>query len=156
MIDFDVAHIGLPYNAILGYPALSKFMAVIHHAYNLVKLPSTGGTIVICGVVTDALYAAQAAYKAAAVASPADEDEDSLPRPPAKKKHLFSQEKAATKQVPLEASGSGASVTIGANLPTKQESALVTFLRANSDMFAWTPSDMSGVPREDKQKRTLT
>ena len=25
---------------------------------------------------------------------------------------------------------------------------LVAFLRANSDMFAWTPSDMSSVPRE--------
>ena len=27
LIDFDVAHIRLPYNAILGYPALAKFMA---------------------------------------------------------------------------------------------------------------------------------
>ena len=53
------------------------------------------------------------------MASPADEDEEPLPRPPAKKKQLFSQEKAATKQVSLEASGSGASVTIGANLPPK-------------------------------------
>ena len=26
LIDFDVAHICLPYNAILGYPALAKFM----------------------------------------------------------------------------------------------------------------------------------
>ena len=26
-LDFDVAHISLPYNAILGYPALAKFMA---------------------------------------------------------------------------------------------------------------------------------
>jgi hypothetical protein len=25
---------------------------------------------------------------------------------------------------------------------------LITFLQANSDMFAWTPSDMPGVPRE--------
>ena len=25
---------------------------------------------------------------------------------------------------------------------------LVAFLRANADMFAWTPSDMPGVPRE--------
>ena len=90
-----------------------------HHAYNLVKLPGSGGTIVIRGVVLDALYAAQTAYKAAAVASPADEDEEPLPRPPAKKKQLFSQEKATTKQVPLEASGSGSSITIGANLPTK-------------------------------------
>ena len=28
LIDFDVVHIRLPYNAILGYPALAKFMAV--------------------------------------------------------------------------------------------------------------------------------
>ena len=117
LIDFDVAHIGLPYNAILGYPALDKFMAITHHASNLVTLPGTGGTIGIRDVVTYALYAAQAAYKAAAVASPADEDEEPLPRPPAKKQ-LFSQEKAATKQVPLEASGSGASITIGANVGT--------------------------------------
>ena len=82
LIDFDVAHIGLPYNAILGYPALAKFMAVTHHAYNLVKLPGSDGTIVIPGMVSDALYAAQAAYKAATVASPADEDEEPLPRPP--------------------------------------------------------------------------
>ena len=48
-----------------------KFMTVTHHAYNLVKLPGLGGTIVIRGMVSDALYTAQAAYKAAAVASPA-------------------------------------------------------------------------------------
>jgi hypothetical protein len=49
LIDFDVAHIDLPYNAILGYPALAKFMAVTHHAYNLVKLPGHNGTITIHG-----------------------------------------------------------------------------------------------------------
>ena len=31
LINFDIAHIRLPYNAILGYPALAKFMAVTHH-----------------------------------------------------------------------------------------------------------------------------
>ena len=31
LIDFDVAHIRLPYNAILGYPALDNFMAATHH-----------------------------------------------------------------------------------------------------------------------------
>ena len=48
-IDFDVAYIGLPYNAILGYPALVKFMAVTHHTYNIVKIPGSGGTISIHG-----------------------------------------------------------------------------------------------------------
>ena len=31
LIDCDIAHIHLSYNAILGYPALAKFMAVTHH-----------------------------------------------------------------------------------------------------------------------------
>ena len=117
-IDFDVAHIGLPYNAILGYPALAKFMAVTHHAYNIVKLPGSGGTIAIHGQVQDAMRSVETAYKAAAVAFPADEDMEPLERP-AKKKQLFSQEQAATKKVSLDASGSGASVTIGAGLPPK-------------------------------------
>ena len=48
-IDFDVSYIGLPYNAILGYPALVKFMAVTHHAYNMVKLPANTDTVTIHG-----------------------------------------------------------------------------------------------------------
>ena len=117
-IEFDVAHIGLPYNAILGYPALAKFMAVTHHAYNIVKLPGSGGTIAIHGQVQDAMRSVETTYKAAAVAFPADEDMEPLERP-AKKKQLFSQEQAATKKVSLDARGSGASVTIGAGLSTK-------------------------------------
>ena len=35
LIDFDIAPIGLPYNVILGYPALAQFMAATHPAYNL-------------------------------------------------------------------------------------------------------------------------
>jgi hypothetical protein len=49
LIDFDVAHVGLPYNAILGYPALAKFMAVTHHACNTVKLSGYSGTINVHG-----------------------------------------------------------------------------------------------------------
>ena len=43
LIDFDVAHIRLPYNAILGYPALAKFMAVTHHGYNILTMLGSGG-----------------------------------------------------------------------------------------------------------------
>ena len=39
LVDFDIARIGLPYNAILGYPALAQFMAATHPAYNLMKMP---------------------------------------------------------------------------------------------------------------------
>ena len=46
-ITFDVAHFDLPYNAILGRPALAKFMAVIHYACNTLKLPGMAGVITI-------------------------------------------------------------------------------------------------------------
>jgi hypothetical protein len=36
---------------------------------------------------------------------------------------------------------------IGAGLDPKLEDALVSFLRANRDIFAWKPADMPGVPR---------
>jgi hypothetical protein len=36
-LDFDVTYIVLPYNAILGYPALAKFMAATHHGFNVLK-----------------------------------------------------------------------------------------------------------------------
>ena len=38
-IAFDVAEIPLPYNGILGRPALAKFMAALHYAYNTLKMP---------------------------------------------------------------------------------------------------------------------
>ena len=38
-IIFDVAEILLPYNGILGRPALAKFMAASHYAYNKLKMP---------------------------------------------------------------------------------------------------------------------
>ena len=37
-IIFDVAEIPLPYNGILGRPALAKFMAASHYAYNMLKM----------------------------------------------------------------------------------------------------------------------
>ena len=40
-----------------------------------------------------------------------------------------------------------ATFTIGAGLPQDQEEALINFLRANKDVFAWEPKDLAGVPR---------
>jgi hypothetical protein len=52
-----------------------------------------------------------------------------------------------TKKVPL-GDGTSRTFTIGATLTPKQENALVAFLLEKSDVFAWEPSDHSGVPRE--------
>ena len=91
LIDFDVAHLGLPYNTILGYPMLAKFLAVTHHAYNVLKMPGCSGILTVSCDEKDAICSLEHAYKAAATAHPADED---VAEPPeattVKKKQLFS------------------------------------------------------------------
>ena len=43
---------------------------------------------------------------------------------------------------------SGTTFTIGADLDPDQEKALVKFLLANKEVFAWEPKKLVGVPRE--------
>ena len=44
---FDVSDMPLPYNGILGRPALAKFMAVAHYAYNTLKMPAEWGVLTV-------------------------------------------------------------------------------------------------------------
>ena len=68
---------------------------------------------------------------------------------PAKNKQLFTQDKAETKQVPVDEDGStSATFTIGANLEPEQEKALIRFLHVNKKLFVWEPNQLAGVPRE--------
>ena len=71
-----MAHISLPYNAILGYPALAKFMAVTHHAYNMVRMPGPGGVITIRGEEEDAARSVEHALKELMAPHPTDGNEN--------------------------------------------------------------------------------
>ena len=70
LIDFDIAHIRLPYNTILGYPALAKFVAVTHHGYNVLKMPGSGGIIIVPCEERDAVCSLGRAFQAASVEDP--------------------------------------------------------------------------------------
>ena len=70
LIDFDVAHIHLPYNAILGYPALAKFMAVTHHGYNVLKMPGSSGVITVPCEERDEVCSLERAFEAGAIKDP--------------------------------------------------------------------------------------
>jgi hypothetical protein len=48
-IKFEVADFDSSYHAILGRPALAKFMAVPHYAYLLLKMPGKIGVLTLCG-----------------------------------------------------------------------------------------------------------
>ena len=85
LIDFDVVHIRLPYNAILGYPALAKSMAVTHHGYNVLKMPGSGGIITVPCEERDAVCSLEHAFQAAAIDNPNSRSEGPLETIPKKK-----------------------------------------------------------------------
>ena len=46
-INFYVADLNTAYHAILGWPALAKFMAIPHYAYLVLKMPSRTGVLAL-------------------------------------------------------------------------------------------------------------
>ena len=113
------------------------------------KMPGSSGVFTVMGDTGDALTDLRLTFKATAASRPAT---GSAPEgsgaAPMKKKPLFSQDRAGTKQVSVDEDGeSGATFTIGTGLPRVQEESLVGFLHANKDVFAWQATDLVGVPQ---------
>jgi hypothetical protein len=48
-VIFDVTEVNLPFNAIVGRPALYQFMAVAHYRYLILKMSSPNGIIKVHG-----------------------------------------------------------------------------------------------------------
>jgi hypothetical protein len=48
-LEFEVVDFPSQYHAILGSPAYSRFMAVSHHTYLLLKMPGPNGVITVKG-----------------------------------------------------------------------------------------------------------
>ena len=86
-VMFDVVDFPLPYNGILGRPALAKFMEASHYAYNILKMPGPISVISVPGDKKDALICADKIYREAAAAAdrntlaaeaPGGEEEDQV------------------------------------------------------------------------------
>jgi hypothetical protein len=48
-VQFDVAEVNLPFNAIIGRPALYRFMAIAHYGYLVLKMSSPAGVLTMRG-----------------------------------------------------------------------------------------------------------
>jgi hypothetical protein len=64
-IWFEVVDISSPYHALLGCPALAKFMAVPHYAYLKMKLPGPRGVITVSGYFKKSLACTKASSQLA-------------------------------------------------------------------------------------------
>jgi hypothetical protein len=99
----------MPYNTILGYPALAKFMAVPHHSFNVLKILSANDMITMRCNEKDALRSVVHDYREAATMFPADEDLLEHSGDLVRKKQLVSQERAAAKKAALQLFSPGSS-----------------------------------------------
>ena len=75
----------LPFNAIIGRPALYRFMAIAHYGYLVLKMPSPAGVLTVQGDRTAAVAAVEKLHALAAEAARSEEDPStSQPLAPAK------------------------------------------------------------------------
>ena len=84
-VQFDVAEVNLPFNAIIGRQALYHFMAIAHDGYLVLKIPSPAGVLTVQGDRTAAVAAVEKLHALAAEAARSEEDPStSRARAPAK------------------------------------------------------------------------
>ena len=73
-VQFDVAEVNLPFNAIIGRPALYRFMAIAHYRYLVLKMPSPAGVLTVRGDRTTAVVAVERLHALAEEAARSEED----------------------------------------------------------------------------------
>jgi hypothetical protein len=80
-VQFDVVEVNLPFNAIIGRPALYRFMVVAHYGYLVLKMPSPTGILTMHGDWTIAVAAVEKLHALAAGLAPAASAGGSSPHP---------------------------------------------------------------------------
>jgi hypothetical protein len=72
-VQFDVAEVNLPFNAIIGRPALYRFRAIAHYGYLVLKMPSPAGVLTVRSDRATALAAVEKLHALAAEAARPDD-----------------------------------------------------------------------------------
>ncbi|GAV85290.1 hypothetical protein CFOL_v3_28728 [Cephalotus follicularis] len=131
-----------PYNAIIGRPGLNLMEAIVSTRHLLMKFPTRFGV----GEARGDQQAARQCYKTAV----ADRRKDKVllianvelrgdlePERPCPVEDVV--------QVPLEAGNSERVFQVGSHLGETEQGELITFLRDNRDVFAWSAEEVPGV-----------
>ena len=128
-VNFVVADFDGTYHAILGRPSLTKFMAVLHYSYLVLKMPTEKGVLTIRGniytaytceeesfKVTEAIDLSIQMVKAVSQAAQAPSDQLEVPEQQTSRKNVKSREH---KEVRLVDNDPEKTALIGANLDPK-------------------------------------
>nr|GEV50729.1 reverse transcriptase domain-containing protein [Tanacetum cinerariifolium] len=132
-MNFMVVKSLSPYNGIIGRPRLKAIQTVPSTVHGMLKFPAKGGIVTICNTI---LIPAECT---SVITSPV------IPR---EEKTCLANFKTA-----LHPDFPDQEVVIGGTLSDKGCTELCFVLRKNLDVFAWQPSDMTGVSRSVAEHR---
>jgi hypothetical protein len=132
LIKFEVASFESSYHAILGRPALAKFMAMPHYVYLLLKMPERSGVLTLRGDLKKLYDCNQKAIQYASTVRVPDasgevlvatqqlsQDGLEIPTRKASKSSIQSTGDAALKTIQLQGGDSSKTAIIGAGLDEK-------------------------------------
>jgi len=128
-VNFVVSDFDGTYHAILGRPSLTKFMAVLHYSYLVLKMPTEKGVLTVSGNVYTAYTCEEESFRVTeaidlsirmaetvAQATQFPPDQLRLPKQETPRKHSKSKEH---KEVQLVDGSPEKTALIGANLDPK-------------------------------------
>ncbi|GJT18224.1 reverse transcriptase domain-containing protein [Tanacetum coccineum] len=128
-MDFMVVRSMSPFNGIIGRSGLRKMKAVPSTTHGMIKFPVMGGTLMLRSSKIIPIECAM-------ISGPEDQP------PPANKVKEERIKVAINSEHPEQ------TVMIGFDLTEKTRCKLCNLLQRSLDIFAWTPTDMTGVPRQ--------
>ncbi|GJW85139.1 reverse transcriptase domain-containing protein [Tanacetum coccineum] len=133
-MNFMIVRSPSPYNGIIGRPGIREIQAVPSTAHGMLKFPVDGGVVTIRSTI---LMPNECATITAT-------SKDSM------KKIEGSQENV---KVATHHDFPDQEVALGGKQSIEGRTALCALLKRNLDIFAWQPSDMTGVPRQTAEHR---
>jgi hypothetical protein len=154
-ITFDVVDMLYPYNAIFGRGLLNTVEAALHLGYPCLKVPATFGVITVFGSQKEARSIersfTQGHKNVHFLREDADQHEQAQPSP--KQEILVEFKKAIDaegdfRRVALDPRVPDRNVCIGAEMSPEVQMELLQFLDKNSDVSAWSSSDLVGGSKE--------
>jgi hypothetical protein len=126
-IWFKVVDLSSPNHALLGRPAVAKFMVVLHYAYLKMKLPGPKGVITVSGCFKKSLECAKASSQLAEALVIAEEKRQLLHRVELTQQDVLARQSPVerfkpasdTKKILLDESDPSKFVIIGTDLSAK-------------------------------------